>query len=107
MDSANIRSNTIFIAKESVANPQPQLSELRQKADENNQSLIVADQATTEKLISGNQDVFQQADSFKQQNLLDNSINFRVRRELDVYQAIDKQTQREDISKLLGVDIFA
>ena len=110
MDTSNIKANTIFIAKESLANPQTQQLKPVADTDKQRQNQELSLPVSSEKLIAGNPAVFEQADSFKQKTVFNESadaLGFKVRQELEAYQSIDKQKQREDISKLLGVDIFA
>lgn len=110
MDTANINnSNAIYIGKDAVQTAQEKPL-LRRRDAENEQqknTLIEGEQLESTKLVVGNEEVFQRAEDFKQNSSYDDNVNLRVRKELELYQSIDKQTQREDISQLLGVDIFA
>ncbi|MBF7072501.1 hypothetical protein ISG33_03685 [Glaciecola sp. MH2013] len=107
LDTGNIKSNSIFITKESVSNSPQALVIEQQKSDQSTASPQVLEALPVEKIIAGNSDVFKQADSFKQQSVVNENIRYSLRKELEAYQMIDKQKQREDISKMLGVDIFA
>ncbi len=110
MDSANINTtNAIYISKDAVQTTQDKPLLRRREADSELQknTLVEAEQIQSSKLVVGNEEVFQRADNFKQNSSYDDTVNLRVRKELEIYQSIDKQNQREDISQLLGVDIFA
>jgi hypothetical protein len=109
MDTANIKSsNAIFIAKDSVDNaaqsPIIKRAQLEQAADAEQKS---KETTVQQKLVAGNEEVFQRAESFKQSTSYDDNPNLRIRKELELYQSIDTQEQREGITKLLGVDIYA
>ena len=110
MDTANINNaSAIYISKDAVQTTQDKPLLRRKEADSELQknALVEAEQLQSSKLVVGNAEVFQRADDFKQTSSYDDTINLRVRKELEIYQSIDKQNQREDISQLLGVDIFA
>lgn len=109
MDTANIKgSNAIFIAKDSVDNaiqtPTIRRTLLEQTADEEQR---VGEKPEQQKLVAGNEEVFQRAASFKQSTNFDDNPNLRTRQELALYKSIDTQEKRDDIAQLLGVDIYA
>lgn len=109
MDTANIKSsNAIFIAKDSVGNalqtPTIRRALLEQAVNEEQQ---VGEKPEQQKLVAGNEEVFQRAASFKQSTSYDDSPNLRIRQELALYKSIDTQEKRDDIAQLLGVDIYA
>ena len=109
MDTANIKSsNAIFIAKDSVDNatqtPIIRRALLEQTADEEQR---VGEKLEQQKLVAGNEEVFQKAASFKQASNFDDNPNLRTRQELALYKSIDTQEKRDDIAQLLGVDIYA
>jgi hypothetical protein len=109
MDTANIKSsNAIFIAKDSVDNavqtPTIRRALLEQTADEEQR---VGEKLEQQKLIAGNEEVFQRAAFFKQSTSFDDNPNLRTRQELALYKSIDTQEKRDDIAQLLGVDIYA
>jgi hypothetical protein len=110
VDTANINNtNAIYISKDAVQATQDKPLLRRRDFDNEQQkpALIEGEQLESSKLVVGNEDVFQRAEDFKQTSNYDDTVNLRVRKELELYQSIDKQNQREDISQLLGVDIFA
>lgn len=109
MDTANIKSsNAIFIAKDSVDSaiqtPIIRRAPLEQTADEDQR---VGEKPEQQKLVAGNEEVFQRAASFKQSTSFDDNPNLRTRQELALYKSIDTQEKRDDIAQLLGVDIYA
>ena len=109
MDTANIKSsNAIFIAKDSVGNatqpPTIKRALLEQTPDEEQR---VGEKLEQQKLVAGNEEVFQRAASFKQSNSFDDNPNLRTRQDLALYKSIDTQEKRDDIAQLLGVDIYA
>lgn len=109
MDTANIKSsNAIFIAKDSVDNaiqtPTIRRALLEQTPDEEQR---VGEKLEQQKLVPGNEEVFQRAASFKQSTSFDDNPNLRTRQELALYKSIDTQEKRDDIAQLLGVDIYA
>ena len=109
MDTANIKgSNAIFIAKDSVDNA-PQSPIIKRAQLEQASDAEQKDKKNTvrQKLVAGNEEVFQRAESFKQSTSYDDNPNLRIRKELELYQSIDTQEKREDITQLLGVDIYA
>lgn len=109
MDTANIKSsNAIFIAKDSVDNaiqtPTIRRALLEQTPDEEQR---VGEKLEQQKLVPGDEEVFQRAASFKQATSFDDNPNLRTRQELALYKSIDTQEKRDDIAQLLGVDIYA
>ena len=109
MESANIKSsNAIFIAKDSVNNaPQAPIIKSTAIGQAPDAEQKLGDKPEQQKLVLGNEEVFQRADSFKQSTSYDDNPNLRIRKELELYQSIDTQGKREDITALLGVDIYA
>jgi hypothetical protein len=109
MDTSNIRgTGAVYIAKDSLDNNQqaPLLKRpLSAQADDGQAKLNVIFEQ--QKLVIGNPDVFQRADSYKQSSTYDDNPNLRIRKELELYQSIGSQEKREDITQLLGVDIYA
>ena len=77
---------------------------LEQKADDEQR---LGEKAEQQKLVAGNEEVFQRAASFKQSTSYDDTPNLRIRQELALYKSIDTQEKRDDIAQLLGVDIYA
>jgi hypothetical protein len=109
MDTANIKSsNVIFIAKDSVDNAsQTSIIKhdlLEQEANAEQRGVGKAEQ---QRLVAGNEEVFQRADYFKQSTGYDENSNLRIRQELATYRSIETQEKRDDITQLLGVDIYA
>ena len=109
MDTANIKSsNAIFIAKDFVDNaPQSPIIKRAQLEQASNSEQKEKQNTVQQKLVAGNEEVFQRAESFKQSTSYDDNPNLRIRKELELYQSIDTQEKREDITQLLGVDIYA
>ncbi|MFT5277907.1 MAG: hypothetical protein ACI97K_000002 [Glaciecola sp.] len=109
MDTSNIRgTGAVYIGKETVDNrqqatlvKQPLIAPLDDGQAINNARL------EQQKLVIGNQEVFERADSFKQSTSYDDSPSLRIRKELELYQSIRSQEKREDITQLLGVDLYA
>ncbi|MFQ3208328.1 MAG: hypothetical protein ACI9IT_002494 [Glaciecola sp.] len=109
MDTANIKSsNAIFIAKDSIENASqtPIISRAlpEQVSDSEQKGVVKAEQ---QRLVAGNEEVFQRAESFKQSTNYDDTSNLRIRQELAIYKSIETQQKRDDITQLLGVDIYA
>ena len=103
MDTANINnSSAIYISKDAVQTTQdkPLLRRKDLESDQQRNSVIEGEQLESTKLVVGNEEVFQRAEDFKQNSTYDDTVNLRVRKELELYQSIDKQNQREDISQL-------
>jgi hypothetical protein len=101
MDTANIKSsNAIFIAKDSIDNAS-QTSIIKRALLEQETN------AEQQRLVAGNEEVFQRADYFKQSTGYDENSNLRIRQELAIYRSIETQEKRDDITQLLGVDIYA
>jgi|GEM_PF-5015932 hypothetical protein len=109
MDTANIKSsNAIFITKDSVDNASQtsiiKRALLEQEANNEQNGVGKPEQ---QRLVAGNEEVFQRADYFKQSIGYDDNSNLRIRQELAIYKSIETQEKRDDIAQLLGVDIYA
>jgi len=109
MDTANINSSSaIFIAKDSIDNAsQTPIIKRAQLGQVNESEQTGQGKAEQQKLVAGNEEVFQRAESFKQSTSYDDNPNLRIRQELETYKSIETQQKRDDITQLLGVDIFA
>ncbi len=109
MDTANIKSgNAIFIAKDAVDNAmQPPIIRRALLEKNTDEERRIGEKAEQQKLVAGNEEVFQRAASFKQATRYDDTSNHRIRQELALYKSIDSQQKRDDIAMLLGVDIYA
>lgn len=109
MDTANINSSTaIFIAKDSLNNaPQTPIINRIAQEEKSDRAQQLEDKPEQQRLVVGNEEVFQRADTFKQSTSYDDNPNLRIRKELALYQSIDTQDKRDDITALFGVDIYA
>lgn len=109
MDTSNIKSGSaIYIAKDSVDNAQQSPIIKRAKLEQSTDTeQRIGERAEQQKLVAGNEEVFQRAEAFKQSTSYDDTSSLRIRKELALYQSIDLQEKREGITALLGVDIYA
>lgn len=109
MDTSNIRgAGAVYIAKDTADNnQQTPLLKRPLSASPNDEQAKVNPFYEQQKLIIGDPEIYQRADSYKQTSNYDDNPNLRIRKELEVYQSIGSQGKREDITQLLGVDIYA
>jgi hypothetical protein len=109
MDTANIKSsNAIFIVKDSIDNAsQTSIIKRALLEQETNAEQQGDGKAEQQRLVAGNEEVFQRADYFKQSTGYNENSNLRIRQELAIYRSIETQENRDDITQLLGVDIHA
>jgi hypothetical protein len=109
MDTAYIKSsNAIFIAKDSLDNAsQTPLIKRDLLGHSSGAKQKGAVQAEQQRLVAGNEEVFQRAEFFKQSINYDDNPNLRIGQELAMYNSIQTQEKRDDITQLLGVDIYA
>lgn len=108
MDTANIKgSNAIFIAKDSIDNASQTSIIKRALPEPETRAEQGVGKSEQQRLVAGNEEVFQRADYFKQSTGYDENSNLRIRQELAIYRAIETQEKRDDITQLLGVDIYA
>lgn len=109
MDTSNIRgTGAVYIAKDTLDNNQqtPLLKRPLSALPDDGQAKLNG-LYEQQKLVIGNPEVYQRADSYKQLSNYDDNPNLRIRKELELYQSIGIQEKREGISQLLGVDIYA
>lgn len=110
MDSVNIKSSgAIYIAKDTIDNakPTPIIKRTALEEGSGGRQQQLEEKAIQQKLVVGNEEVFDRADTFKQSTRYDDNPNFRIRQKLELYQSINSQEKRDDITQLLGVDIYA
>jgi len=79
-------------------NPRPSPPPVDKKAEEATNPAIL--------LKSGSEQVFQQADAFRQGDTIKLATGLKQQVAIEAYQAVAKDQQRQDIQQLLGVDTF-
>lgn len=91
-----------------VVNPplrEPQREEISRQQEQSRQ---VTEYPRTQVVVRQSAEAFEQADLFQRQNNVtyDQQSNFRARRALEAYTSLERETRREELQQILGVDTY-